>query len=86
MFRDRVDLSFAELPAALREDAMHRFAVLQPHLEENVSLAATQNTPTSRCEQRSVGWQGIELKGWLVWRERPDQIRGTTSLCPSSPS
>ena len=41
MFRDRVGLSFAELPAALREDAMHRFAVLRPHLEENVSLAAT---------------------------------------------
>ena len=41
MFEDRVDLSFAELPAALREGAMHKFAVLQPHLEENVSLAAT---------------------------------------------
>lgn len=41
MFRDHVALSFAELPAALREDAMHRFAVLRSHLEENVSLAAT---------------------------------------------
>ena len=41
MARDPEDISFAELPAALREEAMHRFAVLRPHLEENVSLAAT---------------------------------------------
>lgn len=35
------EVPFAEVPATSYADAMRRFAVLRPHLEENVSLAAT---------------------------------------------
>lgn len=34
-------MPYAGVPATSRADAMRRFAVLRPHLEENVSLAAT---------------------------------------------
>ena len=72
MFRDRVDLSFAELPAALREDAMHRFAVLRPHLEENVSLAAT-------AKHADVPLRTVQR--WLA-RYRTEGLVGLARECP----
>ena len=77
MFRDRVDLSFAELPAALREGAMHRFAILRPHLEENVALAATAkhaDVPL-RTVQRWLARYRIEGLAGLARMSRSDSGR-----------
>ena len=57
MTQEGATASFAALEEQRREQAMTRFAVLRPHLEEGVPPFAPLLLLASRSGRRSAGWR-----------------------------
>ena len=55
--------------------AMTRFAVLQPHLEDDVPLPRAAAKPASRSGPRNAGWRATAKAAWPAWRARPPRRR-----------
>jgi putative transposase len=74
-------LALAELTEPQRAQAMGRFAVLRPHLEQNVPYLYLERPwrPVYRCAPRSGGSPDIASAGWLVSLAH----HGTTLAWPS---
>ena len=49
-----------------RQEAMGRFAVLRPHLNDGVPLPEAARVPVSRSDPFSVGWPDTAPPGWLA--------------------
>lgn len=68
MARARPTASFATLTEEGRAQAMARFAVLRPHLEDGVPWGTRPTPPACRCERRSAGSPVTAGTGWQVSR------------------
>lgn len=71
--------AMVELTPSQREQAMSRFEVLRPHIEEEIPVASVARNAGVACGLFSVGCPDTATQELPVWRDQRDLTLATES-------